>query len=185
MPALPTVIGSAILFLMGTQNFLERFKAKTGAWGQMLLFWLMGSVATVVDLAVFSLGNYVLFTGLKNIPVHWWLLDYSVSNGGLCALLSFGISFAVSQTVNFFVQRKTTFSASGNVLLSGILYAAVVLGTYVLVLWLPTVISEPVCSVLGQTLGAVAVKLLCQFASFLVQFPLNKFLVMRDWSKKV
>ena len=64
MPALPAVIGSAILFLMGTQNFLERFKAKTGAWGQMLLFWLMGSVATVVDLAVFSLGNYVLFTGL-------------------------------------------------------------------------------------------------------------------------
>ena len=171
MPALPAVIGSAILFLMGTQNLLERFKAKTGAWGQMLLFWLMGS--------------YVLFTGLKNIPVHWWLLDYSVSKGGLCALLSFGISFAVSQTVNFFVQRKTTFSASGNVLLSGILYAVVVLGTYVLVLWLPTVISEPVCSVLGQTLGAVTVKLLCQFASFLVQFPLNKFLVMRDWSKKV
>lgn len=158
----------------GFKAAYRRFQERHGTLVQMLKFWLLGGIATVVDLGVFALCNYWLFVGYKSTPVTWWLLDYRVENGGLCALLSFAISYAVSQTVNFFVQRKATFGATNNVALSAVLYLIMILGVYAFTLWLPTLILAPIEAWAGAALGDVLVKLICQFASFLIQFPLNK-----------
>lgn len=158
--------------------------ASRPAWQQLILFWLLGGIATVVDLAVFSLLNYWVFAPYKGVDAHFWLFDYGVANGGLCALLSFAISFAVSQAVNFFVQRKATFGATNNPLVSGIEYAVMIVGVYLLVLWLPTVVGAPIYALFGASFGAIAVKLLSQFVSFLVQFPINKWVIMRSDAPK-
>lgn len=159
--------------------FWARFQRKHATLYQMLLSWLMGGVATIIDLGLFALLHYVVFVGLRGIGVKWWLFDYSAENGGLCALLAFAISFAAAQAVNFVLQRKAIFSAKTNVWASGVGYAVMVVLTYLLVLWLPTVLSTPIYRITGAAIGAIVVKLLCELLSFLIQFPLNKFVLMR------
>lgn len=164
--------------------FFDRLFGEKQTLRQLIVFWLMGGIAGVIDLAVFAVCNYFVFTDLRDIDAQFWLFDYGVANGGLCALLAFAVSFAVSQTVNFFVQRKATFSATNNVAVSAALYAVTVLAVYVLILWLPTVIGAPVYALLGAGAGAIAIKLLMQFVSFLIQFPINKWVIMRVGGRK-
>ncbi len=164
--------------------FSNRFRGKQQTLWQLLTFWLMGGIAGIIDLAVFAICNYWVFSNLRNRGVRFWLLDYGVENGGLCALLSFAVSFAVSQAANFFIQRKATFSATNSIAISATLYALTVVGVYILILWLPTVIGAPVYALLGASLGAIAIKLLMQFVSFLIQFPINKWVIMRVGAKK-
>lgn len=162
---------------------ISSFRAKHATLWQAASFWLLGSIASVVDIGVFALCNYLIFARLADVDAVWWLFDYSVQNGGLAALISFAVSFALSQTVNFFVQRRLTFAATNNMALSGILFAITVLAVYVFVMWLPTVIAAPIYLALGASWGALAVKLICQFASFLIQFPINKWVIMRVGGK--
>lgn len=160
----------------------ERWKKKTGpkkTWWQFFLFFLMSIVTTVVDLGTFALFNYFLFTGFKYQPFQWFLLDYSVANGGLCAFLSFACSFLISQTFNFFIQRKVTFGANNHVLYSAVMYAAMVIGVFFLQLWIPTLIREPLVSWLGEGWGDFIVKNVNMTVSFAIQFPMNKWVIMR------
>ena len=163
----------------GLKGFSDRFKKKNQTLWEMLVFWLMGGITTVVDLGIFAVCNYWLFAAYRDVGVSWWVFDYRVENGGLCALISLATSFALSQAVNFVIQRKATFSATNNVLYSAIVYAVMVVGVYFFMLWLPTVISEPIFGWLGAGVGAIVVKLLCQFASFLIEFPISKWVIMR------
>lgn len=157
----------------------DRWKGKARTLWELFTFWLMGGVAGLIDLAVFAVCNYWVFAGLRGVDARFWLLDYGAENGGLCALLSFAVSFAVSQAANFFIQRKATFGATNNVLISALEYAAMVVAVYILILWLPTFIGAPIYRALGENLGAIAVKLVSQFVSFLIQFPINKWVIMR------
>lgn len=157
-------------------------KTKTGkkTFRQFIVFFLLSIVTTVVDLGTFSLFNYLIFTGLKTIPFQWWLFDYSVINGGLCAFLSFSISFALSQTFNFFIQRKITFGANNNVLYSGIMYAVMVLLVFFFQLWVPTLVREPIVNLVGANWGDFIIKNFNMTISFLIQFPMNKWVIMRQ-----
>ncbi len=166
------------------QSGFARWKEKHASLWQFVMFMLMSGITTLVDLGVFSLLNFWLLTPLRDRAFHWWLIDYSLPNGGMTAFLAFAISFAVSQTFNFFLQRKTTFKATTNVVKSGIQYAVMVLGTYFVQLYLPTLIREPIVALVGAVLGDLAVKLINMTVSMLIQFPINKWIIMRDDTKK-
>lgn len=159
--------------------FSQRVKAKAQTLWELVMFFLMSGITTIVDLGVFALCNFLIFVNLRATPFSWWLLEYGPDNGGMCAFLSVAVSFAISQTVNFFLQRKATFSATNNVALSAIMYAVMVVAVYFLCLWLPSVIGAPIYALLGAGLGALAVKLLLQLVSALIQFPINKWVIMR------
>lgn len=156
-----------------------RFKREHEALWQFIQFALLGLVATLVELAVFAVLNFWVFAPLKTRPFSWWLIDYSVDNGGLCAFWSFVISYAAGQTVNFIIQRKYTFRAQSNPARSALLYALAILLLYAFTLWLPTVLRAPLTALLGENLGDMAVKLCNMFASMLILFPINKFIIMR------
>jgi len=151
---------------------------------QFIIFFLLSIVTTVVDLGTFSLFNYLIFTSLKTIPFQWWLFDYSIINGGLCAFLSFSISFVLSQTFNFFIQRKVTFGANNNVLYSGIMYAAMVLLVFFFQLWIPTLARGPIVNLVGENWGDFIIKNFNMTISFLIQFPMNKWVIMRQRKSK-
>jgi len=165
------------------QDPLTTSKKKT--LGQFILFFLFSIVTTVVDLGTFSLFNYVIFTKWKETPFQFWLFDYSVMNGGLCAFLSFSVSFVISQTFNFFIQRKATFKANNNVLVSGILYTVMVLSVFFLQLWIPTLIRGPIVAFMGNTWGDFIIKNLMMTLSFAIQFPMNKWVIMREVKKDI
>jgi len=143
------------------------------------MFMLMSCITTVVDLGSFALFNFWVFVPYREQVFSWWLIDYSIENGGLTAFLAFASSFAVSQTFNFFLQRKTTFKANNNVARSAAMYAVMVILVYFLQLYLPTLIRAPIVAALGMTLGDLLVKLINMTVSMLIQFPANKWLIMR------
>jgi len=148
-------------------------------WFQFILFTLLSMVTTLVDLGTFSLFNFLIFIPYRTVAFQWWLLDYSVINGGLTAFLSFALSFAISQTFNFFIQRKVTFQASNNLALSGLFYAAMVLVVFFLQLWIPTLIRQTFVDWIGASWADFVIKNMNMTLSFLIQFPVNKYIIMR------
>ncbi|MDO4568678.1 MAG: hypothetical protein Q4B99_06960 [Clostridia bacterium] len=164
---------------MRAHESFEGWRARHATLWQFIMFALMGCITTAVDFGVFALLNFAVFTHLRETPFSWWIIDYSIANGGLCAFLSFAASFGVSQTFNFFLQRTTTFKANNNVLLSGLLYAVMVVATYFFQLYLPTLLRAPIVAALGAALGDMTVKAINAFTSMLIQFPINKWVIMR------
>jgi len=161
------------------QKAMTAITQKKTLW-QFIKFTFLSLITTVVDLGTFSLFNYLIFTRLADVPFAWWLLDYGVEDGGLCAFLSFSLSFVVSQTFNFFLQRKVTFGATGNLLKSGILYAVMVLAVFALGVWIPTLIRSPLALLVGTAWADFLVKNVNMTLSFAIQFPMNKWVIMRE-----
>jgi len=154
---------------------------KTGL--QFILFTMMSLITSLVELGSFALFNYVIFVPYENIALSWWLINYSVDNGGLTAFLAFSLSFVVSQTFNFFVQRKVTFKASNNLAISGLLYALMVLILFALQLWIPTIIRVPLANRIGEPWADFVIKNGNMMLSFLIQFPVIKFIIVRVGQK--
>lgn len=164
-------------------GLVNRIKSKKTLW-QFIKFTVFSSVTTVVDLGSFVVLNYLVFTSLANTEFKFWLLDYSIDSGGLCAFLSFALSFIISQIFNFFIQRKATFEATNNVLYSGIMYAVMIIIVFIFQLWMPTIVREPLSIVLGDTWGDLITKNINMTISFAIQFPMNKWVIMRNVKPK-
>jgi len=161
-------------------NQFQEWKNKHKTLWQFVMFTLMSCITTVVDLGSFALFNYLVFTSLNTQPFFWWIINYSIEDGGLGAFLAFGLSFAISQTFNFFLQRKTTFKANNNALYSGIMYAVMVIGVYFLQLWIPSLILAGIAAAVGAKWSAMVVKFINMTISMLIQFPMNKWVIMRN-----
>jgi len=161
---------------------MERFnkwKEKHETAWQFIMFNLMGSFTTIVDMGSFALFNFWIFTPYRDIAFSWWLIDYSVANGGLTAFLAFASSYAISQTFGFFIQRKTTFKANNNVAKSAVMYAVMVIIVYIIQLYIPTVVRASFVELMGNVIGDLAVKVLNMLISMLIKFPVNKWVIMR------
>ena len=152
---------------------------------QFIVFTLLSLLTTLVDLGSFSLLNYVILTPLKSTPFHFWVFNYDVLAGGLCAFLAFAISFVLSQTFNFFIQRKVTFSANNNLLYSGIMYGLMVLTVFFLQLWIPQLLREGLSTYTGDNWADFILKNVNMTLSFLIQFPMNKYVIMRQKKQKI
>jgi putative flippase GtrA len=147
---------------------------------QFITFTLLSLVTTVIELGIFSLLNYVLLTSLKATPFHFWVFTSDVLAGGLCAFLAYMISFVISQTFNFFIHRKVTFSANNNQLYSGIMYGIMVLSLFFLQLWIPQLFREWLSGITGPDWADFILKNSNMTLSFLIQFPMNKWVIMRQ-----
>jgi len=161
-----------------TSSFNRWKESHAGLW-QFLLFMLMSGITTLVDLGTFALFNFWLLKPYSATPFFWGPFRYSVGSGGLTAFGAFAVSFAVSQTFNFFLQRKTTFKANNNAAISAVFYAIMVVGVYFMQLFLPTLLRAPLAILIGTTLADLAMKLINMTVSMLIQFPLNKYVIMR------
>jgi putative flippase GtrA len=150
-----------------------------GLW-QFVLFLLMSGITTIVDFSTYLLFNFWIFKAVNDTPFHFLIIHYSVEDGGLAAFYAFAFSFAISQTFNFFLQRKTTFKADNNVLRSGILYAVMVIGVYFLQLYIPSLIQGSLSLAFGMIAGGMIMKMINMTISMIIQFPMNKYVIMRS-----
>lgn len=147
---------------------------------QLIMFMLMSGITTIVDFSSYLIFNFWIFKSFNQKTFSWWIINYSVDDGGLAAFYAFALSFAISQTFNFFLQRKTTFKANNNVLKSGIMYAIMVIIVYFLQLYIPSLIQSSISIVVGVTLGGMIMKLINMTLSMVIQFPINKYVIMRN-----
>jgi len=164
---------------MSQSKAMQNFSKKNQTLWEFIKFTLMSIVTTIVDMGVFALLNYWLFVGYKETSFSWWLFNYRVENGGLTAFLSLLVSFTVSQTVNFILQRKVTFGATNNKLYSAIMYGIMVIAVYFLTLWLPTLFIKPLYAAIGENWGGIITKMVAMTISFIIQFPVNKWVIMK------
>jgi putative flippase GtrA len=161
------------------------WKEKHKGFWQFILFVLVSGVTTLVDLGTFALFRFWLLVPLRDQAFFWGPFRYSVENGGLTVFGAFAVSFAVSQTFNFFLQRKTTFRANNNIATSAVMYAVMVVGVYFVQLYLPTLLRTSLAGVFGEALGDIAMKLINMTVSMLIQFPMNKYVIMRNSNKQM
>jgi putative flippase GtrA len=159
--------------------WFDKIKAKNQTLGEALMFYFLSIFTSLVDYGTFALCNYLLFAGLAQREFHWWVLDYGPSNGGLCAFLSMLVSYVVAQIFAYWIQRSRNFKATNDLGRSAARYAVMIVFIFFFTLWLPTVIGGPLYQALGPEWGATVVKLLSQFTSAVLQFPINKFWVMK------
>jgi len=146
---------------------------------QFIVFILMSSITSVVEYATFALGAFVLFKTFQNVPFSWWLIDYPLESGGLGNFLSFATSYIIAQIFNFVLQRKTTFKANNHVVKSAILYTAMVVFIYLLQLILPPYMLDDFIGWFGYEVGSIVVKSLMMTMATLIQYPLNKWVIMK------
>jgi putative flippase GtrA len=156
-----------------------RVKEKHPTLYQFLSFAALGGVVTVVDFAVFSLCRYLIYTPYLATPFHFWLFDYGTDAGGLCAFLSFVTSFVLAQIVSFIMQRRVTFKANNNTAASAAMFTVLILFIFWVNLVLPTVTVPFFSRYLGAGLGAFLGKSLNMTLSMLIEFPVDKFIIMR------
>jgi len=147
---------------------------------EFIKFSSMSILTSLVEISLFSLLNYLVFISLSSIDFNFWFFDYSISNGGLSAFLAFNISYVVAQVFNFIVQRKVTFKANNNVFKSAIMYVIMILVIFILQMYIPTLIYIPISNVFGLDWAGFIIKNMMMFLAFLIQFPINKFIIMKN-----
>ncbi len=64
------------------------------------------------------------------------------------------------------------------------MYAVMVVGVYFVQLYLPTLLRTSLAGVFGEALGDIAMKLINMTVSMLIQFPMNKYVIMRNSNKQ-
>ena len=164
---------------MDRKQKYEAWKQQHETLWQFFMFMLMGCVTTIVDLGSFALFNFWIYVPFRDRSFSWWLIDYTVEKGGMTAFLSFASSSALSETVSFFVQRKTTFNANNNVAKSAVMYAVLIILVYFLQLYMPTLTRVPLVKLFGEATGDMLAKMFNSTMSMLIQFPVCKWVIMR------
>lgn len=161
-------------------EWFKRFRREHETLSQFILFTLLSLVATLVDFTVFSLLNFWLLKPLKSVDFVWWLLDYNaVNGGGLGGLIATAAAYFAAQVTNFFVQRKGTFQANNNVASSGAMYFVMIVAIWFLQLYLGGLFMKWFARPFGHDLGDLLSRVANNTVAFLIQFPLNKYVIMK------
>ena len=80
---------------------------------EFILFNVLSNCATVTNFIVMWVCTGFIFVGLKEIPFHFVIFDYTTEASlMLCGFLSFLIATAAAQAVNFFVQKNFVFKSN-------------------------------------------------------------------------
>ncbi|MDD4316723.1 MAG: hypothetical protein PHC84_06155 [Clostridia bacterium] len=166
---------------MKLKDKIKKFAAEHEAVWQFVKFTIISSIAGVTEITSYTLLNSLILKSMNTQPFHWWIFHYSGGvAGGLGTMIAFLVSTTLAQIVSFVTNRKKTFDANNNVVFSAIMYTVMVLviiclQTYtgpLMVVAIDKLINNPGIS---GTLG----KLIWMFLSFVIIFPMNKFVIMR------
>lgn len=163
--------------------FLARLKEKHPILYQFLTFAGVGGVVTVVDFALFALCRYLVFTAFLDTPFHFFIFDYPIEKGGLCAFLAFTVSFPLAQIVSFLLQRNVTFEANNNTAASAAMFFCLIVFIFLVNMYLPVLTVGLLSRFLSPSLAGIGAKCINMTTSMLIEFPIDKYIIMRRKSK--
>lgn len=145
---------------------------------EFVMFNLLANIATIINFIVLLIGNNILFKSFADTDFSWGPFHYSIQDGGLGSFLSFLLSYACAQTVNFIVQRKMVFN-SGNKLGKAIpIYIFTVIIVYIICLYVPTLLMAPLTRLMGG-LAIYLVNCVNIIIQVIIIYPAMKFLIMK------
>lgn len=161
---------------------IKDFFIKNPAAWQFAKYTIFSLIAGWIELIVFIVLNYYLPNNGINKPISWFIFIYPAAAGGLGAFIAFVVSSVVGQALKFITNFKKTFKSTNNILLSAIGFAVMAIIIVVgLNLYVGGILNTALCKVIPNpdAAGAIA-KILCQFTGFMLAFPVNKFILMRN-----
>lgn len=147
---------------------------------KFIKFSIAGSFSSLIELIVFSLLQYVVFRSLNEVPVtDSAFLDFlGIEYKGY--MYSYFISTTVGYAIAYVMNRKITFKADANPVLSTILYAIMVFGTIIFNTWFGSFLGTLITN---SGHDSVAIVLLTKIVLMLVPtlwtYPLNRFVIHR------
>lgn len=155
------------------------FEKHAEIW-KFIKFTFAGASSSLIELGVFALLQYVVFKSLNDVPVmdSPILAFLGVEYKGY--MYSYFISTVVGYAIAFVMNRKITFKADANPLLSTVLYAIMVVCTIIFNTWfgafLGTLIKN---SGRSNALIELLTKVVVMTVPTLWTYPLNRFVIHR------
>lgn len=153
------------------------FEKHAEIWN-FIKFTFAGASSSLIELGVFALLQYVVFKSLNDVPVtdSPVLAFLGVEYKG--DMYSYFISTVVGYAIAFVMNRKITFKADANPLLSTVLYAIMVACTIIFNTWfgafLGTLIKN---SGRSNALIELLTKVVVMTVPTLWTYPLNRFVI--------
>lgn len=163
-------------------NRIKGFFSKNPAAWQFAKYTIFSLAAGLAEIIIFMILNYFLPKNGINKPISWFIFLYPTAAGGLGALIAFVVSSVIGQALKFITNFKKTFKSTNNILLSAIGFAIMAIIIVVgLNLYVGGILNAALCKVITNpdAAGAIA-KTTCQVTGFLLAFPVNKFVLMRN-----
>lgn len=161
---------------------IKDFFSKNPAAWQFAKYTIFSLLAGWIEVIIFIVLNYYLPKNGINKPINWFVFIYPTVAGGLGAFIAFVVSSVVGQGLKFITNFKKTFKSTNNILLSAIGFAVMAIIIVVgLNLYVGGILNTALCKIIpnADVAGAIA-KIICQFTGFLLAFPVNKFVLMRN-----
>ncbi|ADO76262.1 hypothetical protein [Halanaerobium praevalens] len=161
-------------------ELIQDFKDEHPDIYEFIMFNIFSNIATITNFAVLNLSKSIIFRSLMDVNFNWWIFNYSAAKGGLGGFLAFFFAYAAAQIVNFFVQREIVFKSESKLSTGLILYFLTVGFVYIICLYVPTLIMEPLTEIFGSLLATNitnGVNIMIQVALI---YPMLKFVIMKD-----
>lgn len=161
----------------------QKFTEKHAEIWKFIKFTLVGFSSTIVELGVFYLLQYVVFKSIAHAPMPDNGFFKFLSSIGLAEGKGIFYAYVISTTIGyiiaFILNRKTTFKADSNVVLSTVLYILMVIFTIIATAWIGTKFQNFMVAHDMKALGDVIAKPLVAALATAWTYPLNRFVIHR------
>lgn len=157
-------------------RFTEKYKE---LW-KFIKFTFTGASTSILEMAVFALLQYVIFKSLNEVPVtdNAVLSFLGIEYKGY--MWSYFLSATVGYTASYIMNRKLTFKADSNVLVSTILYILMVVFTIAFNTWFGSFLGTWIKNNGYDNFFIVMLtKLIVMTVPTLWTYPLQRFVIHR------
>ncbi len=165
------------------KNGMEKavsFTQKHSEIWKFIKFTFTGASTSVLELAVFAFLQYVVFKSLNQVPVtDSPILDFlGIEYKGY--MYSYFISAVIGYAAAYIMNRKLTFKADANPVLSTVLYAIMVVCTIAFNTWFGAYLGTVIQNKGYDSVFIVLLtKLVVMTVPTLWTYPLNRFVIHR------
>ena len=157
-----------------------KFVNKHAEIWKFIKFTFTGASTSVLELAVFWVLQYVVFKSLNEVPVtdNAVLSFLGIEYKGY--MYSYFISAVIGYAAAYIMNRKLTFKADANPILSTVLYAIMVICTITFNTWLGSFLGTLIKNSGHDSVFIVLLtKLIVMTVPTLWTYPLNRFVIHR------
>lgn len=167
------------------KNKIKAFTEKHAEIWKFIKFTFTGASTSVLELAVFALLQYAVFKSLNQVPVtDSPILSFlGIEYQGY--MYSYFISAVIGYAAAYVMNRKLTFKADANPVLSTILYVIMVVFTIIFNTWFGSFLGTAIQNAGKDSFIIVMLtKLLVMTVPTLWTYPLNRFVIHRKKKTK-
>lgn len=164
---------------------LLKFTQRHSELWKFIKFTFTGASTSVLELAVFMFLQYCVFRSLNETPVNDNAVMNFIGIEYVGYLYSYAISAIIGYAAAYIMNRKLTFKADANPVLSTIIYAVMVVFTIAFNTWFGAFLGTLITNKgLNTPLIEMLTKLVVMTVPTIWTYPLNRFVIHRKRKQK-